>query len=47
MSYETVLEQIKAAPAECLDEISQIINYVVFRYEKKSESAGKKNEKSC
>ena len=46
MSYEKVLEQIKAAPPECLDEISEIINYVVFRYEKKSESAGKKNKES-
>ena len=33
MSYETVLEQVKAAPEECLDEISKIIRYVVYRYE--------------
>lgn len=44
MSYETVLEQIKAAPTECLDEISQIISYVVFRHEKKSIDTEKKQK---
>ncbi|MBO4509320.1 MAG: hypothetical protein J5747_11895 [Spirochaetaceae bacterium] len=37
MSYESVLEQVKEAPEACLDEISQIIRYVVYRYEKKNE----------
>ena len=37
MSYETVLEQIKTAPEACLEEISQIISYVVYRYEKENE----------
>ncbi|MBO4438420.1 MAG: hypothetical protein J5798_03645 [Spirochaetaceae bacterium] len=37
MSYEAVLEQIKNAPEACLDEISQIISYVVYRYEKENE----------
>lgn len=32
MSYESVLAQIKAAPEACLDEISQIIGYVVHHY---------------
>ena len=36
MSYETVLTQVKAAPEACLDEISQIISYVVYRYEKEN-----------
>lgn len=36
MSYESVLEQIKDAPEECLEEISQIIGYVVHRYEQKT-----------
>ena len=37
MSYEAVLEQIREAPEACLDEISQIISYVVYRYEKERE----------
>ena len=37
MSYETLLEQIKAAPEECLDEISNYVNYVIYRYEKQNE----------
>ena len=37
MSYEAVLEQVKTAPEACLDEISQIIGYVVFRYKQKNE----------
>ncbi len=37
MSYEAVLEQVKTAPEACLEEISQIINYVVYRYKKESE----------
>lgn len=32
MSYETVLEQIKAAPEECLDEISVVIGTIVENY---------------
>lgn len=33
MSYEAVLEQIRAVPAEYLDEISGIIRYVIYRHE--------------
>lgn len=44
MSYEAVLSQIKAAPEACLDEISRIISYVVYRYEQ--ETAGKEREPS-
>ena len=36
MSYETVLTQVKAAPEACLDEISNYIEYVVYRYNQKS-----------
>ena len=42
MSYEKLLEQIKAAPEECLDEISNYVSYVVYRYEKQN---GKSEEK--
>lgn len=41
MSYEALLEQIKAAPEECLDEISDFIDFIVSRREKQNE----KNEK--
>ena len=41
MSYEALLEQIKAAPEECLDEISDFIDFVVYRYEKQNEKADK------
>ena len=37
MSYEALQEQIKAAPEECLDEISDFIDFVVYRYEKQNE----------
>ena len=36
-TYEAVSEQIKAAPEACLDEISHIISYVVYRYEQQNE----------
>lgn len=39
MSYETVLEQVKAAPEECLDEISVLIDDLVERYKRKNENA--------
>ncbi len=42
MSYETVLEQIKSAPAECLDEISVVIGNIVENY-KKNDFSGRDN----
>lgn len=42
MSYDSVVEQIKAAPEACLDEISNIIGYVVFRYEKQDKQENNK-----
>jgi len=42
MSYEKLLEQIKAAPEECLDEISNYVSYVVYRYEKQNGKSEKK-----
>ncbi len=42
MSYEALLEQIKAAPEECLDEISDFIDFVVSRHEKQNEKADEK-----
>ena len=42
MSYEALLEQIKAAPEECLDEISNYVSYVLYRYEKQNEKSDEK-----
>lgn len=36
-TYEAVSAQVKAAPEACLDEISQMISDVVFRYESQTE----------
>ncbi len=36
MSYKTVLTQIKSVPEECLEDISNYISYVLYRYEKKN-----------
>ncbi len=43
MTYEAVLTQVRAAPEACLDEISQIISYVVYRYKKEIEKKDQKN----
>lgn len=32
MSYETVVEQVKEVPEECLDKISDFIGYIMYRY---------------
>ncbi len=42
MSYEALLEQIKAVPEECLDEISDFIDFVVYRHEKQNEKSEEK-----
>lgn len=39
MSYETVVEQVKTVPEECLDEISEMIADVVERYERQKKPA--------
>ena len=39
MSYEAVMEQVKTVPEECLGEISNYINYIVYRYEKENSAA--------
>ena len=38
MSYDLVLEQVKSAPEECLEDISNYIDYVLYRYEKRNSS---------
>lgn len=35
MSCETVLEKVKTVPESCLDEISEFIDYIIFRYKEK------------
>lgn len=32
MSYETMVEQIKAVPQECLEEIENYIQFVLYRH---------------
>ena len=32
MSYDTMVEQIKAVPQECLEEIENYIQFVLYRY---------------
>ncbi|MBR4322883.1 hypothetical protein [Treponema sp.] len=39
MSYEALFEQIRSVPESCLNEISNYINYVVYRYEKQNSAA--------
>ena len=41
MSYETVLTQVREAPEACLDEISNYIEYVVYRYTKQEQKKPK------
>ena len=38
MSYEAVLTQVRSVPEACLDEISNYIDYVVYRYEKQTQT---------
>ena len=33
MSYESVVEQIKSVPEEYLDEISELIRFVLYRHQ--------------
>lgn len=44
MSYETVLEKVKTVPESCLDEISEFIDYIIFRYNEKYNNQSKVKE---
>lgn len=44
MSYETVLEKVKTVPESCLDEISEFIDYIIFRYKEKYNNQSKVKE---
>ena len=44
MSYEAVLTQVRSVPEACLDEISNYIDYVVYRYEKQTQTTHKQKE---
>ncbi len=44
MSYETVMEKVKTVPESCLDEISEFIDYIIFRYNKKYSNQSKMKE---
>ena len=41
MSYETVIEQVKATPVELLDEVSVFLNFLQYR------STQNQNRKKC
>ncbi|MBR0032980.1 MAG: hypothetical protein IJP61_11960 [Treponema sp.] len=43
MSYETVLEQVRSVPEEYLDEVSDMIGYILYRHEKQTERQQKKS----
>ncbi|QTQ13058.1 hypothetical protein HRQ91_00525 [Treponema parvum] len=38
MNYEAVLEQLRSVPVEYLDEISDIISYVMYKHEKEEKN---------
>jgi hypothetical protein len=38
MSYEAVLTKVKSVPEVCLEDISQYIDYVVYRYNQKKKA---------
>ena len=42
MSYETVIEQVKATPVELLDEVSVFLNFLKYR-STQNQSRQKKN----
>lgn len=44
MSYETVLEKVRTVPESCLDEISEFIDYIIFRYKEKYNNQSKVKE---
>ena len=44
MSYETVMEKVKTVPESCLDEISEFIDYIIFRYNEKYSNQSKMKE---
>lgn len=43
MSYDTMVEQIKAVPQECLEEIENYIQFVLYRYTLNVETNKDKN----
>ena len=42
MTYTKLEEKLRALPEECLEEVSQYVEFVLFKYEKE-----KKNENAC
>ena len=43
MSYETMIEQIKNVPQECLADIENYIQFVLYRYNQKFKTENKTN----
>ena len=43
MSYDTMIEQIKNVPQECLSDIENYIQFVLYRYNQKFKTENKTN----
>ena len=43
MSYDSMVEQIKAVPQECLADIENYIQFVLYRYSQNTETVRSKN----
>ena len=43
MSYDTIVEQIKAVPQECLVDIENYIQFVLYRYNQNVKTENKTN----
>lgn len=43
MSYDTMVEQIKKVPQECLADIENYIQFILYRYNQNTKSKNTKN----
>ena len=46
MTYTKLEEKLRALPEECLEEVSQYVEFVLFKYEKEKKNENSKNENS-
>ncbi len=44
MSYDSVMEQVKSVPAEYLEEVSNYIAYILYRYKRQNSKIEEFNE---
>ena len=43
MTYTKLEEKLRALPEECLEEVSQYVEFVLFKYEKEKKNENSKN----